>query len=250
MKFKALIVDDEYPARQELRHILSEIEEVEVVGEAVNGVEAKMLVEALDYSVIFLDIQMPGLTGLELGKLIQGQEHPPAVIFVTAYDDYAIRAFEVNAIDYLLKPFSEERVQQSVEKVKKYYTGRDKKEVKDSVASGLDMDFSLITVEKQGKTLLLDESDIYYIFTEKEYVFIKTKTEKLLTKFSLKDLESRLSSNKFFRTHRCYIVNIKKVTEIIPLFNGTCNLVVADVEKSKVPVSRTQTKKLKKILGI
>lgn len=254
MKFKALIVDDEYPARQELRHVLSEFPQIEVVGEAANGVEARILVEALDYSVLFLDIHMPGMSGLELGEIIKGLEHPPAVVYVTAYDHYAVKAFEVDAIDYLLKPFTEARLQKTVEKLKKYYAIREEIEVTADEEKPLPqektLNISMIPVEKQGKTLLLDESEVVYAFTEKDYVYIKTKNDKLLIKFSLKELERRLSPSVFFRTHRCYIVNLKKVVEIIPFFNHTYSLLVADQEKSKVPVSRAQAKKLKKILGM
>jgi two-component system LytT family response regulator len=267
MRFKALIVDDEYPARQELRHILSKISDIDVVGEAANGVEAKMLVEAMDYSVLFMDIQMPGMSGLELGELIKGLEHPPAIVYVTAYEDYAVKAFEVDAVDYLLKPFTEERVRLTVEKIRKHFKGRNKlKSAENDPAYSVaeaeisnkttikkdnqNINFQIIPAEKQGKTLLINESEIVFAYTENDYVYIKTKCEKLLTKFTLKDLENRLSPGCFFRTHRCYIVNLKKVQELVPFFNGTYNLVVADAEKSEVPVSRTQAKKLKKILGM
>ncbi|MDW7672995.1 MAG: LytTR family DNA-binding domain-containing protein [Bacillota bacterium] len=270
MRLKTLIVDDEYPARQELRYILSEFDELEVVGEAANGVEAKMLVEAMDYSVLFVDIQMPGMTGLELGEVIRGLEHPPAIIFVTAYDDYAVKAFEVDAVDYLLKPFSEERVRMTIDKITKYFKRLDKlqlqasspskarekvesvkeKEVPRRNEANNQLNIRLIPAEKQGKTILIDENDIAYVFTEKDNVYVKTRGEKMLIKFSLKELENRLCPNSFFRTHRCYIVNLKKVGEIVPFFNGTYNLIVADDEQSVVPVSRTQAKKLKKILGM
>ncbi|MBS4024700.1 MAG: response regulator transcription factor [Clostridia bacterium] len=267
MRFKALIVDDEYPARQELRHILSEMPDIDVVGEAANGVEAKMLVEAMDYSVLFMDIQMPGMTGLELGELIKGLERPPAIVYVTAYEDYAIKAFEVDAVDYLLKPFTEQRVQLTLKKIRKYFAGRNKlNSSEDELVSSIseeeiskkiglkkddhNLNFKIIPIEKQGKTLLIDESEIVFAFTENDYVYIKTRGEKLLTRFTLKELENRLCPNSFFRTHRCYIVNLKKVQEIVPFFNGTYNLIVDGTEKTEVPVSRTQAKKLKKILGM
>ncbi|HAP93232.1 MAG TPA: DNA-binding response regulator, partial [Desulfotomaculum sp.] len=103
--------------------------------------------------------------------------------------------------------------------------------------------------EKQGKTVLVAESDLFFAFTEQDYVYLKTYEEKLLVRFTLKELESRLNPMVFFRTHRCYLVNLHKVKEIIPFFNGTYNLVVEDKEKSQVPVSRAQAKKLRKILG-
>ncbi|MDQ7789745.1 MAG: response regulator, partial [Clostridia bacterium] len=119
MKLRALIVDDEYPARQELRYILGKFEDIEIVGEAANASEALALIKALGYSILFLDISMPGMNGLELGAAIQEMEKPPYVIFVTAYDEYALRAFDVNAIDYILKPIEENRLRMAVNKVLK-----------------------------------------------------------------------------------------------------------------------------------
>ncbi|HHW44314.1 MAG TPA: response regulator, partial [Desulfotomaculum sp.] len=117
MKLKALIVDDEYPARQELRYALGNFENVEIVGEATNAQEALALIKALDYQVLFLDISMPGMNGLELGAAIQELPRQPQVIFVTAYDEYAVQAFEVNAVDYLLKPVDQARLKKAVDKV-------------------------------------------------------------------------------------------------------------------------------------
>ena len=121
MKLKALIVDDEYPARQELRFALSGFDNIEIVGEATNAQEALALVKALDYHVLFVDISMPGMSGLELGAAIQELSRQPHIIFVTAYDEYAVRAFEVNAVDYLLKPVEPGRLKKAIDKVVKAY---------------------------------------------------------------------------------------------------------------------------------
>ncbi|TYO94945.1 LytR/AlgR family response regulator transcription factor [Desulfallas thermosapovorans] len=256
MKLKALIVDDEYPARQELRFLLNSFNNIEIVGEAANAQEALALVKALDYQVIFLDISMPGMTGLELGAAIQELPKPPHVIFTTAYDEFALKAFEVNAVDYLLKPVEPGRLKKAIDKVIKAYqevaasneenkpaeTGRNK-------PSPTQIKIDRIPAEKMGKTVLVAESDIFYAFTEQDYIYIKTHNDKLMTRFTLKELEARLNPQVFFRTHRCYLVNLHKVKEIVPFFNGTYNLVVEDKEHSEVPVSRAQAKKLRKILG-
>jgi two-component system LytT family response regulator len=260
LKLKALIVDDEYPARQELRYALSSFENIEIVGEATNAQEAMTLIKALDYQVLFLDISMPGMSGLELGAVIQELPRQPQVIFVTAYDEYAVRAFEVNAVDYLLKPVDQARLKKAVDKVLKKY-----QEITPAEAAASEEDLvtpavrggngagqfkiDRIPAEKQGKTVLVAESDIVYAFTEQDYIYIKTYADKFFTRFTLKELEARLNPNMFFRTHRCYIVNLHKVKEIVPFFNGTYNLVVDDKENSEVPVSRAQAKKLRKILG-
>ena len=264
MKLKALIVDDEYPARQELRFALSNFDNIEIVGEAANAQEAMTLIKALDYQVLFLDISMPGMTGLELGAAIQELPRQPHIIFVTAFDEYAVQAFDVNAVDYLLKPVEHGRLKKAINKVVKItqeslsVAGAGSAEIGvpegDPRAPGAQagpgqIKIDRIPAEKQGKTVLVAESDIFFAFTEQDYIYIKTFTDKLFTRFTLKELEARLNSAVFFRTHRCYLVNLHKVREIVPFFNGTYNLVVEDKENSEVPVSRAQAKKLRKILG-
>jgi len=258
VKLKALIVDDEYPARQELRYALDGFDNVEIVGEATNAQEALALIKALDYHVLFLDISMPGISGLELGATIQEMQNQPSIIFVTAFDEYAVQAFEVNAVDYVLKPVEPGRLKKAVDKVVKSYqetvAGLDVPETSKNGNNKNKTDPNQIKIdrlpaEKLGKTVLVSESDIFYAFTEQDYIYVKTFEDKLLTRFTLKDLEARLDSTMFFRTHRCYLVNLHKVKEIVPFFNGTYNLVVEDKNHSEVPVSRAQAKKLRKILG-
>lgn len=270
MKLKALIVDDEYPARKELRFLLNKFDNIEVVGEATNAQEALTLIKALDYSILFLDIEMPGMNGLEVGAKVQEMPNPPHVVFVTAYDEYAVRAFEVNAVDYILKPFDEKRLTQTINKIVKITqqqqqqqagavpAGAPQSDAPSLVPEGISLPgqkpqhikIDRIPAEKQGKTILVNESDIIFAFTEQDYVYIKTYNDKLFTRFTLKELESRLNPAIFFRTHRCYLVNLHKVKEIIPFFNGTYTLIVEDNEKGEVPVSRAQAKKLRKILGM
>ncbi|GAV21898.1 LytR/AlgR family response regulator transcription factor [Carboxydothermus pertinax] len=251
MKIRTLIVDDEYPARQELRYLLGEIPEIEVVGEAATASEALALIRAVDYALLFLDIEMPGLSGLELAKEINALPRPPYVVFVTAYDEYALKAFEVNAVDYLLKPIEPKRLQKAVEKVKKLIQENGfAKEEREVTFSREGSRLDRIPAEKGGKTVLVGEQDIIYAYTEQDYVYIKTFQDKYFTRFTLKELEARLNPTVFFRCHRCFIVNLQKVREIVPFFNGTYTLVVDDKEKSEVPVSRAQAKKLRKILGL
>lgn len=265
MKLKALIIDDEYPARQELRYALGNIDSIEIVGEAANAQEALALIKALDYQVLFLDISMPGMSGLELGATIQELPNRPYIIFVTAFDEFALSAFDVNAIDYILKPIEPKRLKKAIDKVMKL-TRESKGASEESLRSNEGQDahaavtgpeykerglikIDRIPAEIQGKTILVSESDIFFAYTEQDNIYIKTFNEKLFTRFTLKELEARLNPQIFFRTHRCYLVNLNKVKEIVPFFNGTYNLVVEDKERSEVPVSRAQAKKLRRILG-
>lgn len=265
MLLRALIVDHEYPARQELRYALRDCNNIEVVGEATNANEALALISALNYQVIFLDVSLPDMSGLELAEILQKREIKPFIVFVTAHAEYAVSAFEVNAVDYLLKPIELKRLKQAVDKVYKLVqehlvlaelaaTAESRQPDKPALPRFIEQDreqlkIGRIPVGKQGKTILVTESDIFYAFTLQDSVYIKTESDKLSTRFTLKELEARLNQQCFFRAHRCYLVNLHKVKEIVPFFNGTYNLIVSDKEKSEVPVSRAQAKKLRKVLG-
>ena len=267
MKLKALIVDEDYPARQKLRQTLSGFDKVEIVGEAAGSDEALSLLKALDYQIVFMETTMNGTNGLELARAIHDLENKPYIVFVTAYAEYAVSAFAVEAADYLLKPVTKPDLNRAVDKV--YRMVREQsmllkitsapKEGKGAVEArtvarrhnpGSTWTIDRIPAGRQGKTILVTESDIFYAFTLQDGVYIKTETERLFTRLTLKELETRLNQYCFFRSHRCYLVNLNKVKEIIPFFNGTYNLIVADKEKSEVPVSRAQAKRLRKILGI
>jgi len=249
VKLKALIVDDEYPARQELRNLLASFTDVEVVGEATNAPEALQLTKALEHDILFLDIQMPGLNGLQMARELQQLPNPPCVIFTTAYEEYAVEAFEVSALDYLLKPFDEVRLARALEKVRRVIGNRGKSPGRPANAPGIER-INRIPVEKWDKTVLINQDDIVYAYTEDDYVYIKLFNDKLLTRYTLKDLESRLASGGFFRTHRQYLVNLRKVREILPYFKGAFTLVVEDAQRTEIPVSRANVKKLKKLLGM
>ncbi len=243
MKLKALIVDDEYPARMELRYLLEEFSHIEVVGEATNASEALQLINALDYSVIFLDINMPGVSGLELSKQLKESPKKPYVIFVTAHEEHALEAFGVDAVDYLLKPVSQERLKEALNKIENRIV---KTKAKDASQTSLDV----IPIESQGKTVILKHVDIIYVNAQNDYCTFKTYDKQYLARFTLKELENRLNKSLFYRCHRSYLVNIKHVLEVTPLYNGTLLLKVDDKEKSEVPVSRSQAKQIRQILGM
>ena len=257
MKLKALIVDDEYPARQELRFMLENYSDtIQIVGEAANAHEAWELITALEYSILFLDIHMPGLNGLELATRLQ--EHTqeagnkaPFIVFVTAYEEFALDAFGVNAVDYLLKPIDPKRFEKTLEKI---FTLEEKRESAEKQTQAPPQQaaasLGLIPVEHKGKTLLLEQENIIYTYASDDYAFVKTFDTRYITRFTLKELEARLNSNVFQRCHRSFIVNIKRAREVIPEYNGTLTLVVDDAERSEVPVSRSQAKKIRQILGL
>ncbi|MGI1659869.1 MAG: LytR/AlgR family response regulator transcription factor [Desulfitobacterium sp.] len=273
MKLRALLVDDESPARKELRYLLQDYPDLQIIGEAANAIEALELINNLDYSVVFLDIDMPGLKGIDLARQLKDKKDAPAIIFITAHEEFAVDAFCVNALDYLLKPINTKRLDQAIKKLFVLHgaingsaavpttepssspepgeptANTQAQPPRPSTENGTRA-LEVIPVEQRGKTILLRPEEIIYIYTDKDNVFAKTQKESYLTRFTLRDLEARLNPNLFFRTHRCYLVNIKRMRELVPYFNGTYSVVVDDQERSEVPVSRTQSRKLKEILGL
>lgn len=235
---KTIIVDDEAPARSELRYLLEETGQVEIVAEAANVREAIERLKDHGGDLMFLDIQMPGATGLQLAEALGRLKYPPAVIFVTAYSEHAAKAFDVNGIDYLLKPVENERLLMALNKAKKYLA-----------ASTKGTQSERIPVEKGGKKLLVSTDKIHYIMAKDDYSYLHTSTDRYLSTVSLAQLEAKLEPYNFFRVHRRYLVNLDCVEEVTPVSGGTLQLTLAD-EEEKVPVSRRRVAGLKKALGL
>ncbi len=234
---KALVVDDEAPARSELRYLLGEAGGVEVVGEASNALEALQLVKAIPYDVLFLDVNMPGLTGVQLAEALAAHLRPPAVVFVTAHSEYAVKAFEVKAVDYLVKPVELDRLKQALARLA-------------PLAEQAPARVERIPVEKAGKKLLISVDDILYIMAKDDYSYLHTVTDRYLSTMSLATLESRLESAGFFRIHRRYLVSLDRVKEVVPMYGGTLLLTLTDADGTQIPVSRRRVPSLKKALGL
>jgi len=259
MVLKALIVDDEYPARMELRFQLSRFPDVEIIGEATNAREALRLINALDYDVIFLDVQMPGMTGIELAKQLKGREVMPKVVFVTAYENYAVPAFEIRAVDYLLKPLESDRLSETVQRLRESMGNATapaaaSADRADDPAPERNPDrkppLSFLLCEKDEKQIPLPLGEIVYIFSEGYNVFVQTHHDRLLTRYTLQELTERLPPEQFFRSHRSYLVNIFQVKEISPYFNGAYLLKLKDKEHSEVIVSRSNVKRMKELFSM
>ena len=233
---KALVVDDEAPARSELRYLLGEVGEVEVVGEASNALEAFQLIKAIAYDVIFLDIDMPGLSGMQLAEVLAGLAKPPALVFVTAHSEHAVKAFEVAAVDYLVKPVEIDRLKLAIGRLVVPESGAERVE--------------RIPVEKAGRKILVNVEDIYYVMAKDDYSYLYTDTERYLSTISLSQLESRLERSGFFRVHRRYLVNLDRVKEVVPMYGGTLLLTLRDTAATQVPVSRRRVPALKRALGL
>lgn len=245
MKLKTLIVDDEAPARSELRYMLERVSSVQVVGEATNATEALELIKALNYDLVFIDIQMPGLSGLEVVEAIKELDQVPAIVFVTAYSEHALKAFELDAVDYLVKPIDEDRLNQAIAKVDKRRDCHPSPSKPEPL-----IEIERIPVESRGKTLLLPMQDVVYISSRNDIVFVHTVDNTYITRFTLKTLEERLKNKSFLRVHRGYIVNLSHVIEIVPMYGRSYILKVRCNQKNEIPVSRRRGQKLKAMLGM
>lgn len=250
---RCLIVDDELPAREELKYLLSNSNKVKVVGEASHGLEALELIKKIEPDVIFLDIQMPQMSGIDVARKILQEDHIPMIIFVTAYDEFAIEAFEVNAIDYLLKPISEERLYSRIEKI--YFMKNNEQvnpiEQLNKLIQGIKVSnpSSRISVYFKNKLIPIDTNDIIYSTVENKTTVIVTAKGKYETNYNLSELQEKLDPEIFFRTHKSYILNLNFIESIEPWFNSTYNINLKN-SKDIVPVSRNYAKKFKEIMNI
>ncbi|ODG91590.1 MULTISPECIES: LytTR family transcriptional regulator DNA-binding domain-containing protein [Bacillaceae] len=242
---KALIVDDEPLARDELAYLLKRSKEVEIVGEADSIRSTLDFIQLEDVDVVFLDIQLADESGLELAQKLQDLSHQPAIVFATAYDEYALNAFDLHAIDYILKPFDEIRIQKTIEKLAKLSMKSIKTELKKNPPL-LKQDRLAISVDE--RILLITFEEIIYIFTQEGKTSVVTDKMTYRINEPLINLERKLQNTSFTRVHRSYIVNLDKIIEIQPWFNSTYNLIMNDGEK--VPVSRTYTKELKQLFNL
>ncbi len=258
MKIRCVIVDDEPPAVDELKYILTRIEYVEVVATAGSASEGIAVIEKLKPNVIFLDIHMPRHSGFYVAEKVSRLKPPPLIIFATAYDQYAVQAFEEGALDYILKPFSEKRLQKSVERARKALSSKRKDVGQENlnrllnVIEGTAQVFNRLPVEKKGRVLLKDPADIFFFKAEEKKIQVHTRDDLFFchTAYTMEDLTKKLEFQSFFRPHRSYLVNLIHVREIIPWFAGRYLLKMKNEEATEIPVSRGHVKNLKQRLGL
>jgi two-component system response regulator LytT len=235
---KAMIVDDEAPARSELKYLLDELGQTEVVSEAASVREAVEKLKEYPCDVMFLDVNMPEATGMQLAEAMQHLKYPPAVVFVTAYSEFAIDAFKVHAIDYLIKPVEKDRLAQALARVREHIALHNRAQRAER-----------IPVEKGGKKILINIDSIRYIMARDDYAYLQTDTDRYFSTVSLAQLEKRLDGQGFFRVHRGYLVNLEHVKEVESVPGGTL-LLTLDGTDDKVPVSRRRVSSLKKALNL
>lgn len=246
--FKAYLVDDEPLARDELKYLLRRTRKVEIVGESDNYEDAVSEISSLQPNIVFLDIELSEDhdNGLSIAKELEKIETAPAIVFATAYDEYAINAFELNAIDYILKPFDEERIEKTLEKTKKVIEA---KQMQTSSPPAPDHYHNgKIPIVIDDRIILLNDSDILYLESRDGKCIINTLDNQYPVNEALVVWEKKIRNPNFMRVHRSYIVNLDQIAEIEPWFHSTYNLIMKD--HSKVPVSRTYVKQLKQVIGI
>lgn len=246
---KAFVIDDEMPARNELIYMLEETGKCEVVGEAGDVKTAVELIKSRYADVMFLDINMPGYTGLQLAEVLKTHPNPPAVVFVTAYSDFALKAFDVNALDYLVKPVEPERLASALEKVRAIHgTAR---RVKKATPGPVGIPGETrVTVNKGGKKHFLQSGNIVFIMARDDYSYLYTADKQYLSTTSLANLEEQLVEYGFFRVHRRYIVNLSSIVSVEPQAGGTLKVTLNDKKRTEVPVSRRRVGALKQAMGV
>jgi len=285
MSISALIIDDEQLARDELKYLLDSVGGVDVVAQGTNGIEAVDLIEEYHPDLVFLDVQMPGLDGFAVIQRLMDRarsrsapgsgletEPLPQIVFATAYDQYAVRAFDVNAVDYLLKPFDRTRVQQAVERVRSrmpggHANGGGQGQGADThVESQLDALLRLLKqpngasrtpqpakliVQAQSRLLLIDQAEICFAAIDEGVIRIVTRNFEGQSKCrTLEELLELLDPAHFWRAHRGFVVNINHIREVVPWFKSSYQLRMNDKQQTEIPVSRAQTKRLRELFNL
>jgi len=232
---KCIIVDDEFPSIQELSYFITNFSSIKILDKFDDSIKALEYVQRHTVDVVFLDINMPKLDGLTFSRVINTLVAKPIFVFISAYSEYALEAFEVSAFDYILKPYSESRIIDTLNKLE------------NSVANKHSSD--KITLWKNDKMFVLNICDIYYCEAHEHELYVYTQDDQFKIISSISDFYKKLPQNNFFRCHRSYIVNIDKIVEIIPWFNNTYMLKLKGLS-SEIPVSRQNILLFKQLMGI
>jgi DNA-binding LytR/AlgR family response regulator len=252
MTVTVFIIDDEAPARRELRYLLEQLGAVEILGEASNPSQALQGIRETRPQLVFLDIQLPGLNGIELAQVIRELPDAPHIVFATAFEQFAVQAFNIDACDYILKPFTLERIAKSVRKVASAMLSEESQKTtapaKDERALPDKPGTKRVLVQKGGKLIPIAPESIVFISATDGEAQVHTREGIFSSKSTLSALQSLLAPYSFARVHRNSLVNLNCIIEIIPWFSGSCKLVLDDQGRSEVLVSRYHAKDLKQQL--
>jgi two-component system LytT family response regulator/two-component system response regulator LytT len=256
MPLSVIIVDDEQLARDELSYLLREVDDLDVIGQGKNGVEAVSLIKESAPDLVFLDVQMPGLDGFGVIKKLLEKKIPlPKIVFSTAFDQYAVKAFEVSALDYILKPFDKKRVFQAVEKARKTQDADAAPNEKlDTLVKLLEQQkpqTTKVLLKANNRLFLVDQKDICYASIEDGVITVVAQSmEGQSNCRTLEELLTSLDTNLFWRAHRSYLVNINRIKEVVPWFKSSYQIRMDDKKQTEIPVSRAQTRRLRDLFGL
>ena len=259
MPINTLIVDDERPARDELAYLLKGFPEINLVAQGKNGLEAVALIKEHDPDLVFLDVQMPGLDGFGvIKKLVERKLRIPQIVFATAFDNYAIQAFDVNAVDYVLKPFDKSRVAKAIQRAKKMVDAQSSPvERLESLVGQLSLPVSRaaqpvkILMKSQSRMFLIDAEEVIYASIQDGSITLFAKEAEGISNYrTIEELAAALDPDIFWRAHRSYIVNIKHIKEVVPWFKSSYMLKMDDKRSSEIPVSRAQTRRLRELFKL
>ncbi|ABF40004.1 transcriptional regulator, LytR/AlgR family [Candidatus Koribacter versatilis Ellin345] len=262
MSLSAVIVDDEQLARDELAYLLQSIGDVDVIAQGKNGVEGVNLIKEHNPDLVFLDVQMPGLDGFGvIKKLLDRKVAMPQVIFATAFDQYAVKAFEVNAVDYVLKPYDKKRIAQAIDKAKKNLESAEPAPSNDQRIDALvkmleqkteqKAGQSKILLKANGRMFLVDQKDICFASIEDGVItVVAANMEGQSNCRTLEELLDSLDPGAFWRAHRSFLVNINRIKEVVPWFKSSYQIRMDDRKQTEIPVSRAQTKRLRELFGL
>jgi two-component system LytT family response regulator/two-component system response regulator LytT len=259
MSINTIIVDDEKPARDELAFLLKGFSEINLLAQGKNGLEAVNLIKEHSPDLLFLDVQMPGLDGFGvLKKLVERKLKVPHVVFATAFDHYAVQAFDVNAVDYVLKPFDKTRIAKAIQKAKKEIENHTSPtERLEQLVSQLaapkpaSSPPSKVLVRSQQRMLLVDSSDLIFASIEGGLISVIAKDVEGTSNYrTLEELLAALDQESFWRPHRSFLVNIHHIKEVVPWFKSSFMLKMDDKKQSEIPVSRQQTRRLRELFKL
>jgi len=260
MSLSTVIVDDEQLARDELAYLLKSADDVTVVAQGKNGLEAVNLIKEHSPDLVFLDVQMPGLDGFGvIKKLLDKKIRLPKIVFATAFDQYAVKAFEVNAVDYLLKPVETARLMTAVERVRRRMAAE--RGAKGSAPDDLERLLQLVSerqarreqlaIKVEDRFLLVHADEVVHASVENEEVRVVTNSLSGTSNYrTLDELQARLDPAVFWRVHRSHLVNINRIKEIVPWFSRNYILKMRDAKGTEIPVSRSQTRRLREYLKL
>jgi len=259
MSITTIIIDDEKPARDELVFLLKAFPEINIIGQGRNGVEGVALIKEHAPDLVFLDVQMPGLDGFGvLKKLVERKMKVPHVVFATAFDQYAVQAFDVNAVDYVLKPFDKARISKAIARARREIEAQDSpadrlEQLVNQLGAGKPVSTQpvKILVKSQQRMLLVDATDFIFASIEDGLISVTAKDCEGTSNYrTLEELNAAVDSDSFWRPHRSFLVNIHHIKEVVPWFKSSYMLKMSDKKQTEIPVSRVQTKRLRELFKL